>query len=309
MTRVPGSSAASISEAARQSSPSTSTRPLPVAGSMRSDTIPTRPASASTFVLISVPRGCRYRSRNGRIPTSDRSVPAAKVSAGTTAPGTTSETTPAARQPTATDSSQKPGASISATNNSREATSQTCHSCTAWPSGAPGLDGLNLPPQPSARSPYPTHSMALKHVPPGVRSAVSTPRRRRFLMRALWIAALLPWPSASPAHAAQQPERRTLAGGHVAIYNLAGVVRLERGTGSDVVVELTRGGPDAGKLQIATGPLRGRETLRVIYPNDEIVYRELGRGANTTLRVRDDGTRSEERRVGKECRSRWSPYH
>ena len=24
---------------------------------------------------------------------------------------------------------------------------------------------------------------------------------------------------------------------------------------------------------------------------------------------RADGTRSEERRVGKECRSRWSPYH
>ena len=23
----------------------------------------------------------------------------------------------------------------------------------------------------------------------------------------------------------------------------------------------------------------------------------------------DDGARSEERRVGKECRSRWSPYH
>src|SRR5260221_2823754 len=36
--------------------------------------------------------------------------------------------------------------------------------------------------------------------------------------------------------------------------------------------------------------LRGRETLRVIYPDDEIVYRELGRGSNTTLRVRDDGT-------------------
>src|SRR2546425_11978471 len=26
-------------------------------------------------------------------------------------------------------------------------------------------------------------------------------------------------------------------------------------------------------------------------------------------RNRDDGERSEERRVGKECRSRWSPYH
>ena len=123
-------------------------------------------------------------------------------------------------------------------------------------------------------------------------------------MKALWIAALLPRPSASPAPAAQQPERRTLAGDHVAIYNLAGVMRLERGTGSDVVVELTRGGPDAGKLQIATGPLRGRETLRVIYPDDEIVYRELGRGSNTTLRVRDDGTFNDREDRGRG--GRWS---
>src|SRR5881409_238661 len=107
-------------------------------------------------------------------------------------------------------------------------------------------------------------------------------------MKALWIAALLLWPAA--AFTAQQPERRTLAGDRVAIYNLAGVMRLERGTGSDVVVELTRGGRDAGKLQIATGPIRGRETLRLIYPDDEIVYGELGHGSNTTLRVRDDGT-------------------
>src|SRR2546427_4999062 len=28
-----------------------------------------------------------------------------------------------------------------------------------------------------------------------------------------------------------------------------------------------------------------------------------------TLAVRHGGIRSEERRVGKECRSRWSPYH
>ena len=27
------------------------------------------------------------------------------------------------------------------------------------------------------------------------------------------------------------------------------------------------------------------------------------------LRFERDGARSEERRVGKECRSRWSPYH
>jgi len=107
-------------------------------------------------------------------------------------------------------------------------------------------------------------------------------------MPALRIAALLLFPVTLAAQ--QQPERRTLAGDHVAIYNLAGVMRLERGTGGDVVVELTRGGPDAAKLEIATGPVRGRQALRVIYPDDEVVYRGLGRGANTTLHVRDDGT-------------------
>ena len=30
---------------------------------------------------------------------------------------------------------------------------------------------------------------------------------------------------------------------------------------------------------------------------------------NKTINIIDLGTRSEERRVGKECRSRWSPYH
>src|SRR5215510_12508606 len=33
------------------------------------------------------------------------------------------------------------------------------------------------------------------------------------------------------------------------------------------------------------------------------------RGAVTHVMVGDAGSRSEERRVGKECRSRWSPYH
>ena len=31
--------------------------------------------------------------------------------------------------------------------------------------------------------------------------------------------------------------------------------------------------------------------------------------AHMTLDIRQHITRSEERRVGKECRSRWSPYH
>ena len=33
-------------------------------------------------------------------------------------------------------------------------------------------------------------------------------------------------------------------------------------------------------------------------------------GADAFIKkLRDSGKRSEERRVGKECRSRWSPYH
>ena len=32
-------------------------------------------------------------------------------------------------------------------------------------------------------------------------------------------------------------------------------------------------------------------------------------GEITTGQARNSGVRSEERRVGKECRSRWSPYH
>ena len=32
-------------------------------------------------------------------------------------------------------------------------------------------------------------------------------------------------------------------------------------------------------------------------------------GANTEIAVMAIAPRSEERRVGKECRSRWSPYH
>jgi len=95
---------------------------------------------------------------------------------------------------------------------------------------------------------------------------------------------------ASPrAAVAQQSERHTIAGDNVAIYNLVGVVRVEAGSGSDVVVELTRGGADAGRLRVEAGGIGGRETLRVIYPDDAIVYRDQ-HGGSTTLEVRDDGT-------------------
>ena len=91
--------------------------------------------------------------------------------------------------------------------------------------------------------------------------------------------------------AAQTSERFPLSGDAVAVYNLAGIMRVEAGSGADVIVELTRGGRDAAKLKVETGPLGSRTALRVIYPDDDIYYAaEGGYGNNSTLEVRDDGT-------------------
>jgi len=90
---------------------------------------------------------------------------------------------------------------------------------------------------------------------------------------------------------AQEVER--ISGRSVAVYNLAGQVEVVRGSGADVVVRVMRGGADASALSIQTGEIRGRSTLRVIYPDDEIVYEDMGRGSNTSLSVRSDGTFSD----------------
>ncbi len=90
--------------------------------------------------------------------------------------------------------------------------------------------------------------------------------------------------------AAQTPERYTIAGDDVAVYNLVGQLKVEGGTGAAVLVEITRHGADAARLKIATGEIRDRQTLRVIYDADEVTYPLMGRGSNTTEHVRDDGT-------------------
>jgi lia operon protein LiaG len=99
------------------------------------------------------------------------------------------------------------------------------------------------------------------------------------LLSVIWPAGLL----------AQQVERFTLSGDDVAIYNLAGQVRVEPSQ-SGLAVELTRGGTDAAQLRVAQGELDGRETLRVIYPADHIVYSPSGAHSSTQLRVHQDGT-------------------
>jgi lia operon protein LiaG len=102
----------------------------------------------------------------------------------------------------------------------------------------------------------------------------------RFLpLAALWVAPL----------AAQAVSRHTLRGTDVALYDLAGAVELQAGSGDAVTVDVTRGGADAARLEVAEGDLGGRATLRVISPADRISYPQMPDGS-TEIRVRDDGT-------------------
>jgi lia operon protein LiaG len=93
--------------------------------------------------------------------------------------------------------------------------------------------------------------------------------------------------------AAQQPERYTLTGDEVAIYNLAGEVRVQPGPGPGVTAEVTRGGADAAKIKVLRGEIDGRNSLRLQYPSDRIQYAQLSEGSSTQLRVRDNGTFSD----------------
>ena len=58
--------------------------------------------------------------------------------------------------------------------------------------------------------------------------------------------------------------------------------------------------------EIIAGLLIGPCLLNLVQTNDTIsTFAEIG----VVLLMFTTGLRSEERRVGKECRSRWSPYH
>ena len=115
--------------------------------------------------------------------------------------------------------------------------------------------------------------------------AIAFPELRWTLLPVLTSSILLPLRTM-----AQQPERYAVSGDEIAIYNLAGEVRVEPGPGPDVTAEVTRGGADAGKLKVVKGEVDGRETLRFLYPADRIHYAKLSDGSSTQLRVRDDGT-------------------
>ena len=63
------------------------------------------------------------------------------------------------------------------------------------------------------------------------------------------------------------------------------------------------------KVGGAAGPLYGTAFLRAsaaVKDRDELTPADIGEALSAAL---GGVVRSEERRVGKECRSRWSPYH
>jgi len=88
-------------------------------------------------------------------------------------------------------------------------------------------------------------------------------------------------------------ERYSVPGREVAIYNLAGEVRVEAGPGPDVVAEATRGGADGAKIKVLKSEIEGTQSLRFVYPADRIQYRAGEGNSSTQLRVRDDGTFSD----------------
>jgi hypothetical protein len=107
-------------------------------------------------------------------------------------------------------------------------------------------------------------------------------------LRAIALGAIV---ASMPSAATGQAEHRNLSGERVAVYNLAGRVRVQAATGSQVTVDITRGGRDAGKLKLETGEVRGWNSLRVLYPSDRIVYPEWqpSRG-RSQMHVNADGT-------------------
>lgn len=107
------------------------------------------------------------------------------------------------------------------------------------------------------------------------------------------VAAILVPALAAVQSASAQTEQRSIRGGQVAIYNLAGQMRAMPGTGDAVTVEITRRGANRDQLRIETGTLRDRETLRIVYPSDRIVYPELKDRTRIRMRVNDDGTFSD----------------
>src|SRR6266508_430321 len=170
----------------------------------------------------------------------------------------------------------------------RDETDNPCYRGPNRQAGEPEPGGEHLPDEKADRQEKPNQPIfhMVLSCNPCTRFAIQlvpTPCGAAMLARSLLLVSVVAlWSPAVPV--AAQISRQVLKGDSVAVYNLVGELRVEAGSGSDVVVEIARGGADAAKLDIQSGPLRGRETLRIIYPDDVISMPQWGRGWNTTLR-------------------------
>jgi hypothetical protein len=86
--------------------------------------------------------------------------------------------------------------------------------------------------------------------------------------------------------AGQRAERFTISGSSAVVHNLAGEMTVAAGTGSAVVVEVTRGGADASRLRVA----RDGNAVRVAFPGDRVIYERMGARSRSTINVCPDGT-------------------
>ena len=95
---------------------------------------------------------------------------------------------------------------------------------------------------------------------------------------------------ALPLHA-QSVDHRSLSS-PAAIYNIAGSIHVVRGTGNDITIDIARAGRDADKLTVATGAVEDRQTLRVLFPSDRIVFpwTKNDRYWRNEMEINDDGT-------------------
>src|SRR5687767_1178333 len=89
---------------------------------------------------------------------------------------------------------------------------------------------------------------------------------------------------------AQQAERYSIPEDELAIYNLAGEVRMEPGPSGDITVTVARGGADGARIKVMRSKRDGMETLRFVYPEGRILYAGMSDGSSTQIRVREDGT-------------------
>ena len=121
----------------------------------------------------------------------------------------------------------------------------------------------------------------------------------------LRLAALLPLSGllSATALSAQQVERYSIPEDELAIYNLAGEVRMEPAGSGAITVQVTRGGADGAKIKVFRSERDGMETLRFVYPEGRIIYAGMSDGSSTQIRVREDGTFGDEDHDGERRKS------